>query len=88
MNDFFRLLSIHFNETKASIWAILLVRLVLPSIIWKHFPPLVKKGKLRLDDAGQVSDMLDIPDGIIVYLTRKCGENVHDRHVGVVQVGD
>jgi hypothetical protein len=43
----------------------------------RQFPPSTKKG-------GQ----FDVPDGIITHLTRECGGNVHDRHVGVVRKGD
>jgi hypothetical protein len=47
----------------------------------KHFPPLVKKGQLRLKDDKRTDKMFDIPDGIIAYLTRECGGNVHDHDV-------
>jgi hypothetical protein len=41
----------------------------------------MKKRKLRYADGSQTRDMYDIPDGIVAHLTRKCGGNVHDRHV-------
>jgi hypothetical protein len=43
----------------------------------KQFPPAVKNVK------GS-----HVPDGIIAHLTRECGGNVHDCHVGVVPKGD
>jgi hypothetical protein len=43
----------------------------------KQFPPSVKKG-----ESG-----LNVPDGIIAYLTRKCGGNVHDRNVVDITCG-
>jgi hypothetical protein len=76
MGDFFDRLSEHFYEINASIWASLRARLVLPYGIRRQFPPSVKKG-------GQ----FDVPDGIIAYLTRKCGGNVHDHHVVAVTSG-
>jgi hypothetical protein len=53
----------------------------------KHFPPSVKKGKLRLEGGSQTATMYDIPDGIIAHLTRECGGNVHDCHVVEVTCG-
>jgi hypothetical protein len=79
MNDFFDLLSEHFYEINASMWASLRARLVLPNInkkTGKQFPPWAKKGRYR-----------DVPDGIIAHLTRECGGNVHDRHTVNVRRG-
>jgi hypothetical protein len=76
MNDFFDLLSGHFCEIKASMWAVLCGRLIRPGKTWMPFPPSVKKG-----------NNFDVPDGIIAHLTRECGGNVYDRHVVVVTCG-
>jgi hypothetical protein len=76
MNDFLDLLSEHFYEFNASMWASLCARLVLPNGTWKQFLPSLKKGR-----------QLDVPDGIIAHLTRECGGNVHDRHVINVTCG-
>jgi predicted nucleic acid-binding Zn-ribbon protein len=51
----------------------------------KQFPPSVKKGKTK--DCQDREVEIDVPDGIIAYLTRKCGGNVHDRHVVEVSSG-
>jgi hypothetical protein len=80
LNAFFYLLSEHFYEISASMWASLRARLVLPKIIG-NFPPSMKKRKLRDRDGKETNEMYDIPDGIIAHLTRECGGNVHDRHV-------
>jgi hypothetical protein len=53
----------------------------------KHFPPSVKKGKLRHSDGSETGEICDIPDGIIVHLTKECGGNVHDHHVVEVTCG-
>jgi hypothetical protein len=87
MNDFFDLISEDFCEINASIWTSLCARLVLPNIIGKHFPPSLKKGKLRLQNGKEADEMYDIPDGIIAHLTRECGGNVHDRKVVDVTCG-
>jgi hypothetical protein len=81
LNDFFDVLSEHFYEINASIWAMIRARLVLPNGIWNQFPPLVTKGKLRLSNGYKTGKMYDIPDGIIAHLARECSRNVHDRHV-------
>jgi hypothetical protein len=47
----------------------------------------MKKGKLCYFDRSQTMDVCDIPDGIIAYVTRECGGNVHDRHVVDVTSG-
>jgi hypothetical protein len=46
----------------------------------KQFPPSVKKGNTWRGE-------IDVPEGIIAHLTRKCGGNVHDRHVVDVTSG-
>jgi hypothetical protein len=76
MNDFFGLLSEHFDEINPSMWAGLRARLVLPNGTWRQFPPSVKKGR-----------QLNVPNGIIGHLTRGCGGNVHDRNVVAVISG-
>jgi hypothetical protein len=76
MNDFLDILSEHFYEIDASIWAALRARLVFPNIIWKPFRPSVKKG-----DGWRPGKEFDVPDGIIAHLTRECGGNLHDCHV-------
>jgi hypothetical protein len=43
--------------------------------------PAMKKGK------GHWANTMMVPDGIIAYLTRECGGNVHDRHVVEVTCG-
>jgi hypothetical protein len=52
-----------------------------------EFPPLVKKGKLKLAKGGETIQTFDIPDGIIAHLTRECGGNVHDHQVVEVTSG-
>jgi hypothetical protein len=49
----------------------------MDSKTWKPFPPSVKKGTRGFD----------VPDGIIAYLTRECGGNVHDHNVIEVMSG-
>jgi hypothetical protein len=51
----------------------------------KQFPPSVKKGKTKDWQDREVE--MNVPDRIIAYLTRKCGGNVHDRHVAEVSSG-
>jgi hypothetical protein len=51
------------------------------------FPPSMKKRKLCRPNGHQTDEICDIPDGIIAHLTRKCGGNVHDRHVVDVTCG-
>jgi hypothetical protein len=85
MNYFFDIISEHFCEINASMWASLCARLVLPNIIGKRFPPSLKKGKGK-DFWGKEVEF-DVPDGIIAHLTRECGGNVHDRHVVDVACG-
>jgi hypothetical protein len=87
MGDFLDILSEHFYEINASIWAALRARLVLSDRTWKQFHPSVKKGKLRCDDPDETDEICDVPDGIIAHLTRECGGNVHDRHVVEVTSG-
>jgi hypothetical protein len=87
LNDFFDVLSEHSSEINASIWASLCARLVLPNLTWKQFPPSVKKRQRRHDYGGETDETFDIPDGIIGYLTRECGGNVHKRHVVDVTCG-
>jgi hypothetical protein len=53
----------------------------------RHFPPSVKKGRLRSDDGIVTEKRHNIPDGIIAHLTRECGGNVHDRQVVDVTSG-
>jgi hypothetical protein len=71
-NNFFGLLSDHFNEINASMWATLRTWLVLRNGPWKEFPPPIE---------GRRSRYFGVPDGIIAHLTRESGGNVHDRHV-------
>jgi hypothetical protein len=78
MDDFFDLLSDHFSEINASMWATLRARLVLPSIAGQQFPPSVKRAQYF---------HFDVPDGIIAHWTRECGGNVHDRHLVDVTCG-
>jgi hypothetical protein len=47
----------------------------------------MKKGKLHDDDGSSTGEVYDIPDGIIVHLTRECVGNVHDCHVVDVTCG-
>jgi hypothetical protein len=47
----------------------------------KEFPPSMKKGQ------DSFAREYDVPDGIIAYMTRECGGNVHDRHVVHVTSG-
>jgi hypothetical protein len=64
MNDYFDLLSQHFYEINASVWAGLRARLVLPHTkkrLPKHFSPSVKKVKTR-DWLGTETEM-DYPTG-------------------------
>jgi hypothetical protein len=49
----------------------------------REFPPLVKKGTLRLSNNRQTDEMYDIPDGIIAHLTRESDGNVCDHVVDV-----
>jgi hypothetical protein len=51
----------------------------------KQFPPSVKKRIINDCRDGKVE--IDVPDGIIAHLTRKCGGNVHDRRVVDVTSG-
>jgi hypothetical protein len=76
MDDFLNLLSEHFCEINASMWARLCARFVLSNRTWKRFPPSVKKG-----------EEFDVPDGIIAHLTRECGGNVHEPQVVEVTCG-
>jgi hypothetical protein len=95
MNDFLELLSEHSYEINASMWAGVRARLALPvsrilSGKVREFPPLVKKGKIRVEEGWQRHNMtveIDVPDGIIAHLTRECGGNVHDRKVVEVTCG-
>jgi hypothetical protein len=77
MNDFLDLLSEHFSEISASMWAGVRARLVLSHYTQNQFPPSVKKG----------THVFQVPDGIIAHLTRECGGNVHGRHVVDVTCG-
>jgi hypothetical protein len=43
--------------------------------------------KVKADDQQGKKVEIDVPDGIIAHLTRKCGGNVHDRHVVKVTSG-
>jgi hypothetical protein len=45
----------------------------------KQFPRSAKEGK-RKDLSRREVEMV-VPDGIVAYLTRKCGGNVHDCHI-------
>jgi hypothetical protein len=56
-----------------------------PSKEAKQFPPSVKKERVRDWRGAEVE--IDVPDGIIAYLTRKCGGNVHDQYVVDVTSG-
>jgi hypothetical protein len=47
----------------------------------------VKTKSVCLSDEEEEEIELDVPDGIIAHLTRKCGGNVHDRHVVEVTSG-
>jgi hypothetical protein len=83
VNDFSHILSEHFYEINASMWAALSTRLVFPKGIRtpKQSPPLVNKGRTGL--CGEYG----VPCGIITYLTRECGRNVHDCQVVEVTSG-
>jgi hypothetical protein len=98
INDFFDLLCEHFYGINASMWGSLRARLVLPRTEKKQmtqFPAFrteMMKGWLGKMEPVQVPAMkkrgrFEWPDGIIAYLTRACGGNVHDRHVVVVGSG-
>jgi hypothetical protein len=67
-----------------------LIRKFFPDNI-KHFLPSMKKSWIQIDvrnswEPNKRTEQveIDVPDGIIAYLTRECGGNVHDR--GVVYV--
>jgi hypothetical protein len=92
MNDCFDVLSEHSSEINASIWDGLCARFVLPNIIWKQFPPSVKKRKIQVEEGWGTNRRtmeveIDVPEGIIAHLTRECGGNVHDRHIVDVTCG-
>jgi hypothetical protein len=53
----------------------------------QFFPPSMKEGKLRLGGGKETETICDIPDGIIVHLTKECGGNVHDAKVVDVTCG-
>jgi hypothetical protein len=61
------------NAMNASIWANVRSRLVLPVLLGRSFPPLIKTGA-----------KFQVPAGVIAHLTRECGGNVHNH--GVVAV--
>jgi hypothetical protein len=48
----------------------------------KHFPPLFYPSNLKLPSEGTIT--IDVSNGIIAYLTRKCGGNMHN--CGVVTI--
>jgi hypothetical protein len=86
--ELFNVLSKHFYEVNASVWASIRSRLVRPdrTRTWRRFLPLVKKGKLR-EEGDEVNEICGIPDGIIAHLTKECGGNMHDRHLVEVTSG-
>jgi hypothetical protein len=73
VSNFWWLLSGHFCEIDASLWATLRTRLVLSNRTRKEVPRCVKKWK-----------DWDVPDGMIAQLLRECDGNLHHRHVADV----
>jgi hypothetical protein len=53
----------------------------------QFFPPSMKEGRLRFGGGKETDTICDIPDGIIVHLTKECGGNVHDAKVVDVTCG-
>jgi hypothetical protein len=53
-----------------------------------QFPPRLKKGKIVVREEGEEEEEeIDVPDGIIAHLTRKCGGNVHKHEIVRVTSG-